>query len=319
MKSIKLKVSLIANMIAVACLLILGIITFIFVKQSLFNEIIQSEQNRLVATVNLVENFRENTSNSLQKLSETILRNPYSKLNSQEMLMENVGIQLKAFRDAGNYLAVYIAQPDGELIVSDPDSDSRNLDFGLYGKADGYDARTREFYIEAKKKNGLYITASYIDVTTGLPCFTYAMPLIKDGKFIGILAIDILVKDLEENLKQMPGDSLAYDKNKFAFVSTNSNYLGDAPSVSIVANTFATTSNNQPFFYTSSTGSKRLGICNIVNDNTICTMTYTDTINHSSEKIAYIQAIIVIFTSILSVLLLYFIVSRYLSPLEKIQ
>ncbi|ELW5251028.1 chemotaxis protein [Campylobacter lari] len=152
MKSIKLKVAMIANIMAVICLLILGIVTFIFVKQSLFDEIVNSEKNRLISTNNLVENFRESTSNSLLKLSETILRNPYSNLNSQEALAQNVGVQLKAFRDAGNYLAVYIAQPDGELVVSDPDSDSKNIDYGFYGKADGYDARTREFYIEARKK-----------------------------------------------------------------------------------------------------------------------------------------------------------------------
>ncbi|EAJ5692568.1 methyl-accepting chemotaxis protein, partial [Campylobacter lari] len=116
MKSIKLKVAMIANIMAVICLLILGIVTFIFVKQSLFDEIVNSEKNRLISTNNLVENFRESTSNSLLKLSETILRNPYSNLNSQEALAQNVGVQLKAFRDAGNYLAVYIAQPDGELV-----------------------------------------------------------------------------------------------------------------------------------------------------------------------------------------------------------
>ncbi|EIE2154680.1 PDC sensor domain-containing protein, partial [Campylobacter lari] len=319
MKSIKLKVAMIANIMAVICLLILGIVTFIFVKQSLFDEIVNSEKNRLISTNNLVENFRESTSNSLLKLSETILRNPYSNLNSQEALAQNVGVQLKAFRDAGNYLAVYIAQPDGELVASDPDSDSKNIDYGFYGKADGYDARTREFYIEARKKNGLFITASYIDATTGLPCFTYAMPLNKDGKFVGVLAIDVLVKDLTENLKQMPGDSFVYDKNRYAFASTNKNYVANDPNISIVADAFAKSSNGEPFFYTSDEGSERLALCNNSNDYTVCNVAYVDTINNSSEKIAYIQAIIVIFTSILSVVLLYFIVSRYLSPLEKIQ
>ncbi|EGF8332007.1 methyl-accepting chemotaxis protein, partial [Campylobacter lari] len=319
MKSIKLKVAMIANIMAVICLLILGIVTFIFVKQSLFDEIVNSEKNRLISTNNLVENFRESTSNSLLKLSETILRNPYSNLNSQEALAQNVGVQLKAFRDAGNYLAVYIAQPDGELVVSDPDSDSKNIDYGFYGKADGYDARTREFYIEARKKNGLFITASYIDATTGLPCFTYAMPLNKDGKFVGILAIDVLVKDLIENLKQMPGDSFVYDKNRYAFASTHKNYTGNHPNISTIADAFSKTKNNEPFFYTSAEGNERLALCNNSNDYTVCNVAYVDTINNSSEKIAYIQAIIVIFTSILSVVLLYFIVSRYLSPLEKIQ
>uniref|UniRef100_UPI0025C32F5E PDC sensor domain-containing protein n=1 Tax=Campylobacter sp. TaxID=205 RepID=UPI0025C32F5E len=320
MKSVKLKVSLIANVIAIICLVILGIITFIFVKQSLSEEIIRSEQNRLISGKNLIDNFRKNTANSLQRLSETILRNPYSKLSSQQALMENVGMQLRNFRDAGNYLAVYIAQPDGELLVSDPDSDAQNLNFGIYGKANGYDARTREFYIEAKNRNGLFITNSYIDATTGLPCFTYAMPLNKDGKFLGILAIDVLTKDLEESLKQIPGDSFAYDKNKFAFISTSKDYSHNRPNVKIVADEFSKISTNKmPFYYISEKGSKRLAMCDKEHDYTICAMTYIDTVNHSSEKIAYIQTAVVIFTSILSITLLYFIISYYLSPLTKIQ
>lgn len=36
MKSVKLKVSLIANLIAVVCLIILGVVTFIFVNKQFF-------------------------------------------------------------------------------------------------------------------------------------------------------------------------------------------------------------------------------------------------------------------------------------------
>lgn len=35
MKSIKLKISLIANIIAIVCLIILGVVSFIFTKKSL--------------------------------------------------------------------------------------------------------------------------------------------------------------------------------------------------------------------------------------------------------------------------------------------
>ncbi|GKY05615.1 hypothetical protein THJ040_08010 [Campylobacter jejuni] len=45
MKSVKLKVSLIANLIAVVCLIILGVVTFIFVKQAIFHEVVNAEIN----------------------------------------------------------------------------------------------------------------------------------------------------------------------------------------------------------------------------------------------------------------------------------
>lgn len=79
--------------------------------------------------------------------------------------MRYVGKDLKVFRDAGGFLAVYIAQPDGELVVTDPDSDEKGLNFGIYGKADNYDARTRDYFKGAVKANGLYVTPSYLDLT----------------------------------------------------------------------------------------------------------------------------------------------------------
>ncbi|AJD01046.1 Cache sensor-containing MCP-domain signal transduction protein [Campylobacter lari NCTC 11845] len=318
MKSIKLKVSLIANTIAIFCLIILGVITFIFVKQALFDEIVKSEQNRLVSTKSLMEEFRENTTTTLKKLSETILRHPYSELNTQESLIQNVSSQLRAFRDAGGFLTVYLAQPDGEVILTNAESDKLNQDIIIFGKKQNFDARTREWYQEAKAK-GIFVTPAYIDTTTNLPCFTYAMSLSKDGKFIGVLAIDVLVKDLEDGLKQMPGASFVFDKNNFAFASTSKNYIANDPNVSIVAEAFSKTKDGEPFYYTSKEGSERLAMCDRVNGYTICNMTYIDTIDQSSEKIAYIQAIIVIFTSIISVILLYFLVSHYLSPLQAIQ
>lgn len=47
MKSVKLKVSLIANLIAVVCLIILGVVTFMFVKQAIFHEVVKAEQTML--------------------------------------------------------------------------------------------------------------------------------------------------------------------------------------------------------------------------------------------------------------------------------
>lgn len=47
MKSVKLKVALIANLIAVVCLVILGVITFMFVKQAIFHEVVKAEQTML--------------------------------------------------------------------------------------------------------------------------------------------------------------------------------------------------------------------------------------------------------------------------------
>ncbi len=236
MKSVKLKVSLIANLIAVVCLIILGVVTFMFVKQAIFHEVVKAETNYVKTAKNSMESFKARNSLALESLAKSILKHPVEQLDNQDALMHYVGKDLKNFRDAGRFLAVYIAQPNGELVVSDPDSDAKNLDFGTYGKADNYDARTREYYIEAVKTNKLYITPSYIDVTTNLPCFTYSIPLYKDGKFIGVLAVDILAADLQAEFENLPGRTFVFDEENKVFVSTDKALLQKGYDISAIAN-----------------------------------------------------------------------------------
>ncbi|XMD82534.1 Cache sensor-containing MCP-domain signal transduction protein [Campylobacter lari] len=321
MKSIKLKISLIANIIAIVCLIILSIVSFIFTKKALNYEVVKAETNYVRTAEKSMRDFKNLNTHSLEKLSQAILKLPYDALNTQDKLMQNTGNLLKAVRDMNSYLAVYIAQPNGELIVSDPDSDSKGLDYGTYGKADNYDATTREFYIEAKKKNGLYITPSYIDVTTGFPCFTYAMPLIKDGKFLGILAIDVLVKDLQNEFSELPGRTFVFDQAYTVFASTDKSLIGGEknPDIVTVAKAYEKAGNYNIFNYTTQNGQDRFGICVKIDDYTTCAGENIEVIEAPALKIAYIQTTIVIFTSIASIILLYFIISYYLSPLQAIQ
>ncbi|RKO64106.1 methyl-accepting chemotaxis protein, partial [Campylobacter sp. P255] len=322
MKSIKLKISLIANIIAIVCLIILGIVSFIFTKKALNYEVVKAETNYVRVAEKSMRDFKSINSHTLEKLAQSITKLPYSDLDTQEKLMENTGNLLKAVRDMNSYLAVYIAQPNGELIVSDPDSDSKGLDYGTYGKADNYDATTREFYIEARRKNGLYITAAYIDATTGLPCFTYAMPLVKDGKFIGVLAIDVLVKDLQTEFSELPGRTFVYDQAYTVFASTDKSLIGGEktnPDILTVAKAYEKAGDYNIFNYATQNGQNRFGICVKIDDYTTCAGENIEVIEAPALKIAYIQTSIVVFTSIASIILLYFIISYYLSPLQAIQ
>ena len=89
-----------------------------------------------------------------------------------------------------------------------------------YGKAHNYDVRTRDWYIEAKKQNGIYISPAYEDTLTHLPCFTFAYPLYKDGKFIGILS------SLRESIRFLyPANVFALDFIHVPFAASNKEIL----------------------------------------------------------------------------------------------
>ena len=286
-----------------------------------FNQVVKSESNYVRTAKNSMEAFKARNTAALESLAKNILKLPYEQISNQEALMRYVGKDLKVFRDAGGFLAVYIAQPDGELVVTDPDSDEKGLNFGIYGKADNYDARTRDYFKGAVKANGLYVTPSYLDLTTNLPCFTYATPLYKEGKFIGVLAIDILVKDLQREFENLPGRTFVFDSENSIFVSTDKELLKPGYDVSPVANIAKDKKYYEPFRYVRPLdGTQRFGVCaKVLGEYTACVGEPIDYIEEPVFKIAYIQIAIVIITSIISVLLLYFIVSRYLSPLAAIQ
>ncbi|TXE85891.1 methyl-accepting chemotaxis protein, partial [Campylobacter volucris] len=316
---IKLKISLIANFIAIICLLVLGITTFFFVKNALFEEITEAETNYLKSTKNLMIDFRQNASDSVKKLSKIVLEHPYSDLENEASMVKSLGAEFKAFRDASGFLAVYIGAPNGELITSDPRSDEKKLNAYIYGKANNYDATTRGWYKGAKEKNGIFISDIYIDVATNLPCFTYAMPLYKNGKFIGILGIDILLTDLQNKIERLPGTSFIFDKSNYVFASANKAFLGNNTNIPNVLKGFSSVGDFQPFHYTRIQGGERFAMCTTEDAYTICISESLDKIEEAVYDIATIQSVIVIIIITISIILLYFIISRYLSPLEKIQ
>lgn len=108
-------------------MLLLGIITFIFTKDALNHEVVKAEINYVKTAEKSMKDFKSYNVRSLEKLAQAVTRYSYEELNTQEKLMQNTGKILKSFRDAGNFLAVYIAQTNGELIVSDLDSDSKRF------------------------------------------------------------------------------------------------------------------------------------------------------------------------------------------------
>ncbi|EKN7391528.1 PDC sensor domain-containing protein [Campylobacter lari] len=193
-----MKISLIANIIAIVCLISLGITTFYFVKDALLKNTIEAQTNYLKSSKDLMNDFKTSTERSLQNLSRAILKHPLYKLKDEESVLASLAVELKAFRDSGGFLGVYVGMPSGELITSDPRADEKQLNAFIFGRAQNYNATTRGWYRGAKEKNGMYVSDVYVDAATNLPCLTYALPLYKDGQFIGVAGIDVLVEELQK-------------------------------------------------------------------------------------------------------------------------
>ncbi|MGR2818693.1 methyl-accepting chemotaxis protein [Campylobacter coli] len=318
MNNIKIKLSVIANSIAIFALSILSIISFYFTKDSLYQSTLHAETDLLKATQISIENFRSRNISLLNALEKDILNLPYEALNSQDNIVNNVGAILKYYRNSGNLLAVYIGLDNGENIVSDDLSEKKNTNITINGKANNYNATTREWYKEARNSNQTYITPAYIDVVSNEYAITYSKALYKDGKFIGVLGFDVLLISLQDEIARTPGNTFVFDHKDRVFAATNKALLDPSVNHSPVLNAYKAHGDNNFFSYKLN-NEERLGTCTKVFAYTACITESTDVINKPIFKAAYIQVIALIIMISISIILLYFIVSKYLSPLAAIQ
>ncbi|MGQ2447880.1 methyl-accepting chemotaxis protein [Campylobacter coli] len=316
MNNIKIKLSVIANSIAIFALSILSIISFYFTKDSLYQSTLHTETELLKAAQISIEDFRSRNISLLNTLEKDILNLPYEALNSQDNIVNNVGAILKYYRNSGNLLAVYIGLDNGENIVSDDLSEKKNTNITINGKA--YNATTREWYKEARNSNQTYITPAYIDAVSNEYAITYSKALYKDGKFIGVLGFDVLLIDLQDKIARTPGNTFVFDHQDRIFAATNKALLDPSVDHSPVLNAYKAHGDNNFFSYKLN-NEERLGVCTKVFAYTACITESADVINKPIFKAAYIQVIALIIMISISIILLYFIVSKYLSPLAAIQ
>ncbi|EGF9818650.1 methyl-accepting chemotaxis protein, partial [Campylobacter jejuni] len=239
-------------------------------------------------------------------------------LNSQDNIVNNAGAILKYYRNSGNLLAVYIGLDNGENIMSSDLSEKKNTNITINGKANNYNATTREWYKEARNSNQIYITPAYIDAISNEYCITYSKALYKDGKFIGVLGIDILLTSLQDQIARTPGNTFVFDNKDKIFAATNEALLDPSVDHSPVLNAYKAHGDNNFFSYKLN-NEERLGACTKVFAYTACITESADIINKPIFKAAYIQVIALIVMISISIILLYFIVSKYLSPLAAIQ
>ncbi|EKT7319219.1 methyl-accepting chemotaxis protein [Campylobacter coli] len=318
MNNIKIKLSVIANSIAIFALSILSIISFYFTKDSLYQSTLYTQTELLKATQISIEDFRSRNISLLNALEKDILNLPYEALNSQDNIVNNVGAILKYYRNSENLLAVYIGLDNGENIVSDDLSEKKNTNITINGKANNYNATTREWYKEARNSNQTYITPAYIDVVSNEYAITYSKALYKDGKFIGVLGFDVLLISLQDEIARTPGNTFVFDHKDRVFAATNKALLDPSVDHSPVLNAYKAHGDNNFFSYKLN-NEERLGTCTKVFAYTACITESADIINKPIFKAAYIQVIALIVMISISIILLYFIVSKYLSPLAAIQ
>ncbi|EFS5889052.1 methyl-accepting chemotaxis protein [Campylobacter coli] len=313
MNSIKIKLSLIANLIAIFALIVLGIVSFYFTKTSLYESTLKNQTDLLKVTQSTVEDFRSTNQSFTRALEKDIANLPYQSLITEENIINNVGPILKYYRHSINALNVYLGLNNGKVLLSQKSNDAKMPEL-----RDDLDIKTKDWYQEALKTNDIFVTPVYLDTILKQYVITYSKAIYKDGKIIGVLGVDIPLEDLQNSVANTPGNTFLFDQKNKIFAATNKELLNPSIDHSPVLNAYKT-HGDYNFFTYGLDGKERLGTCTKVFAYTACITESADIINKPIHKAAFIQAIVVIIVVVFSVILLYFIVSKYLSPLAAIQ
>ncbi|MGD7958482.1 methyl-accepting chemotaxis protein [Campylobacter jejuni] len=313
MNSIKIKLSLIANLIAIFALIVLGIVSFYFTKTSLYESTLKNQTDLLKVTQSTVEDFRSTNQSFTRALEKDIANLPYQSLITEENIINNVGPILKYYRHSINALNVYLGLNNGKVLLSQKSNDAKMPEL-----RDDLDIKTKDWYQEALKTNDIFVTPAYLDTILKQYVITYSKAIYKDGKIIGVLGVDIPLEDLQNSVANTPGNTFLFDQKNKIFAATNKELLNPSIDHSPVLNAYKT-HGDYNFFTYGLDGKERLGTCTKVFAYTACITESADIINKPIFKAAYIQVIALIVMISISIILLYFIVSKYLSPLAAIQ
>ncbi|EOH0413107.1 methyl-accepting chemotaxis protein, partial [Campylobacter jejuni] len=313
MNSIKIKLSLIANLIAIFALIVLGIVSFYFTKTSLYESTLKNQTDLLKVTQSTVEDFRSTNQSFTRALEKDIANLPYQSLITEENIINNVGPILKYYRHSINALNVYLGLNNGKVLLSQKSNDAKMPEL-----RDDLDIKTKDWYQEALKTNDIFVTPAYLDTILKQYVITYSKAIYKDGKIIGVLGVDIPLEDLQNSVANTPGNTFLFDQKNKIFAAANKALLDPSVDHSPVLNAYKAHGDNNFFSYKLN-NEERLGACTKVFAYTACITESADIINKPIYKAAFIQVIALIVMISISIILLYFIVSKYLSPLAAIQ
>lgn len=142
-----------------------------------FSNWIIEKKEMLETTKDFVDNF------DLEEIKSQSTLNPFLNLNNEDPDISQV----------------YIGLDTGEFITG-----------GEWIPPESYDPRTRIWYQEAITQNDIIVSSIYIDKETGNQLVTISSPLFIKGQFVGVIASDVFLTNINDQLTGLLNRSSSY-------------------------------------------------------------------------------------------------------------
>jgi len=172
--SLKIKISLIAS----TAVLLTSIILTLFSTQKLSNAMENSMYQRIGSISNTVSASIESWIASKHQILSSLAEQPMDEVVFVKQLTMAIS--------AGNFSSIYAGLEDGTRIGSN----------GFTHFVNNYDPRKRPWYKAVKSSETLELIGPYQDVNTQEMTFTIARPVYNAGKILGVMGVDLKIKDL---------------------------------------------------------------------------------------------------------------------------
>lgn len=232
MKNIKTKIIIYMCSLNIVVLILLALVSYYVSRDIVFKE----TENKMAVTSQkyseVVNGWLEGSGKVLNEILDGIGNYSYDKKANILQYLEN---RMKSNSELSD---LYIGLNDGEII-----------DGAGWVPPSGYDSTKRDWYKNAVSHNGIAYTP-YFDLVTKKLVVSISMPIVKDGKIIGVIGEDIKMDSIvnmiqksvpvansygyliddNKNVIVYPGSIFKPDKDKFKTLSSvkDGKYLGIA-------------------------------------------------------------------------------------------
>lgn len=212
--SLKMKFVIYVNIITLLVLLITFAVTLVLTMDSFWGSTESLLVQNAASGQTQIEGWFDEKELMLELIAADMRVFEYGKKAEIEDFLEHY------YQNYPFLVDVYIGTPDNDMY-----SGSR------WVPDEGYDVRTREWYIDAKSANGTVYTAPYLDMFSNEMVITISRPVTdKNGRDMGVIAMDIKLNWLvefvnAETIMDTTGKAFLLDNNQNFITHEHSEFL----------------------------------------------------------------------------------------------
>ena len=212
--SVKLKMMLLMGSLITAVVVVISTVGFLNFKSTTTNDYRENLENKSFLIANAIEQKVERTFDVLNAVSGELNITADEQVDEQQVVKS-----IKSIANKFDVLGSHIGMKNGDIYASLAD-----------GFVEGINARDlkREWYVRIFNGENKVITKVYTS-GEGFPVITLAVPIIRDSKRVGILAVNIKVDLITDFINELSTNQQIFVSREDGYIlaAKNAEMLGD--------------------------------------------------------------------------------------------